>query len=658
MNDEWIKKSESRGKICWVNIITGERKCSFITYEDGTSLPRGWERWHDDDIKSFYYSYTDERGKTSESSWAEPPRTKYPQTNIFSPSLATRLQDIPSDVMIIIIEKLFKLYPLEASSSAAFLMSAFSKVGDASMVRKVFAAEGTKHVFNLVDTETWVRMIVSMGFNVNTCEFRAISTDVWKKEEIDYQKKFVEDCRYTNRAHDLLDLKHHKDPFMSKVVIALLNKLISADSSSEAKEFLEGTRTGKKFKTEREFVETINQLNKNANTDMKFWDVREINKIEGIDGLLEGLRGSVDLRYWDTSKMTSMEQMFYGSNALITGLENWNTSRVKNMMGMFGNTRLFNCDISRWDTRNCTNMRQMFLRARTFNQYLEWDTRNVQNMSSMFEGALSFNNGSQPGNIPPRPSRATAIGSQPQTQQSRFRELKWNTSQVTDMNNMFRDTGSFNQPLPWNTSKCINMSHMFESKPMSPSVFNQPLNHWDTSNVTDMSHMFDNNPTFNQDLNMWKTSSCLNMSHMFESATAFNGIISNWDTSNVQNMSHMFMNAHLFNKPLHWNTSRVQDMSSMFSGASEFNGDISEWKTENVENMNSMFFNAESFNSDIRGWNTRSVMDISYMFSGTRSFTRTLPWDVTRFSEMTRRLAFSAGSQGSFGQIQPPPQLP
>ena len=74
------KKSESRGKICWINIITGERKCSFLTYEDGTSLPRGCD---DNVTKSFYYSHTDKTGKTSKSTLIEPPRTKYQESNIF-----------------------------------------------------------------------------------------------------------------------------------------------------------------------------------------------------------------------------------------------------------------------------------------------------------------------------------------------------------------------------------------------------------------------------------------------------------------------------------------------------------------------------------------------------------------------------------------------
>ena len=65
---------------------------------------------------------------------------------------------------------------------------------------------------------------------------------------------------------------------------------------------------------------------------------------------------------------------------------------------------------------------------------------------------------------------------------------------------MFLAAGSFNQPLnDWNTSNVTDISEMFADA----ESFNQPLDNWDTSNVTDMCDMFensgldiDNYPTF------------------------------------------------------------------------------------------------------------------------------------------------------------------
>ncbi len=113
------------------------------------------------------------------------------------------------------------------------------------------------------------------------------------------------------------------------------------------------------------------------------------------------------------------------------------------------------------------------------------------------------------------------------------------TRYVTNMNSMFEST-SFNLPLEFDTSNVTDMSDMF----YDAKYFNQPLN-FDTSNVTNMSGMFLNAKYFNQPLN--------------------------FDTSNVTNMSGMFLDAESFNQPINFNTTKVEDMGSMFSGASSFN---------------------------------------------------------------------------------------
>lgn len=75
----------------------------------------------------------------------------------------------------------------------------------------------------------------------------------------------------------------------------------------------------------------------------------------------------------------------------------------------------------------------------------------------------------------------------------------YDTSNVTDMQNMFAQS-SFNQPLDnFNTSNVTNMSSMFEGT----TLFNQDISSWDTSNVTDMDGMFSYAASFNQDLSQW-----------------------------------------------------------------------------------------------------------------------------------------------------------
>ena len=103
---------------------------------------------------------------------------------------------------------------------------------------------------------------------------------------------------------------------------------------------------------------------------------------------------------------------------------------------------------------------------------------------------------------------------------------------------------------------------------------------WDTSNVTDMSNMFCGTNKFNKDIGKWNTSNVTDMSHMFQCAKEFNQDIGNWDTSCVTDMRSMFHGANNFNQYIGgWNTSNVIYMSKMFNDANNFNQDIGRWNT-------------------------------------------------------------------------------
>ncbi|QVJ95125.1 BspA family leucine-rich repeat surface protein [Mycoplasma mycoides] len=84
-------------------------------------------------------------------------------------------------------------------------------------------------------------------------------------------------------------------------------------------------------------------------------------------------------------------------------------------------------------------------------------------------------------------------------------EVKWDTSNVTDMNSLFYGRDQFN----------------------SSDILD-----WDTSNVTDMSEMFAGATEFNQDLSKWNVSKVKDMSKMFNGATSFTYDLSSWEVSN------------------------------------------------------------------------------------------------------------------------------
>ncbi|QVK01612.1 DUF285 domain-containing protein [Mycoplasma mycoides subsp. capri] len=84
-------------------------------------------------------------------------------------------------------------------------------------------------------------------------------------------------------------------------------------------------------------------------------------------------------------------------------------------------------------------------------------------------------------------------------------EVKWDTSNVTDMNSLFYGRNEFN----------------------SSDILD-----WDTSNVTDMSEMFAGATEFNQDISKWNVSKVKDMSKMFNGATSFTYDLSSWEVSN------------------------------------------------------------------------------------------------------------------------------
>jgi surface protein len=125
-------------------------------------------------------------------------------------------------------------------------------------------------------------------------------------------------------------------------------------------------------------------------------------------------------------------------------------------------------------------------------------------------------------------------------------------------------------------------------------VFNSDIGNWDTSNVSDMHQMFWSADSFNQDIGNWDTSHVSDMGSMFYGADSFNQDISNWDTYNVSDMGWMFMDADSFNQDIsRWNTSNVIDMASMFWGASSFNQNLANWNVNKV--ANDVFFYSSMF---------------------------------------------------------------
>ena len=336
----------------------------------------------------------------------------------------------------------------------------------------------------------------------------------------------------------------------------------------------------------------------------------------------------VDIGSWDTSNVTSFQEMFAGATLFNQDIGNWNTSRAINMNGMFNGARTFNKNLSGWNTSVLERLERTFKNAVAFNNgatgsstnTLNWDVSKVTKMVETFRGAEKFN----------------AVLS------------NWDTSSAINMIGMFRLTDSFNNgessgastTLNWDTSSVTVMKYMFSFA----AAFNGNLSSWDTSIVNEMNFMFRNAPVFNNGatgastttLN-WNTSSVRNMESLFNRALAFNGDLSNWNTSNVTRMDNMFDNNRVFNNgassgvspTLNWDTSKVTHFNNMFANADAFNADIRSWNTSSLLQTYGMFNHADVFNIDIGGWNVSTATNMSQMFKDASAFCQDLTcWDV------------------------------
>lgn len=261
-----------------------------------------------------------------------------------------------------------------------------------------------------------------------------------------------------------------------------------------------------------------------------------------------------------------------------------------------------------------------------------WNTSNVTNMINMFVECHSFND-----NI-----------------------SGWDVSNVTDMGGMFDNTYLFNQPIgSWDVSNVQSIRYMF----LQNTVFNQNLSSWDVSNVTDMKGTFNGCSSFNNGgspmISGWTTYNVTDMGDMF-SLTPFNQPINSWDVSSVTKMDTMFASSS-FNQPLNsWNVGNVINMSSMFGNTYLFNQNIGSWDVSNVTNMNFMFQggspSAHTFNNggspSISAWTTSSVTTMFGMFNANTSFNQNIGnWNVSKVNDFGGMFLVSSFDNGGSPSI-------
>lgn len=373
--------------------------------------------------------------------------------------------------------------------------------------------------------------------------------------------------------------------------------------------------------------------------EIETWDVANVTSFDKIFYNYSSTYNlNYDLNSWNTSNVTTLNQMFNLSYYVNCQIDQWDTSKVWNMTSTFSDTQIFGSDISSWNVSNVTHMASTFYLARGFNSDIsQWDVANVVYFNNAFRYAFSFNQNLN----------------------------SWDLGSATNMSYMFDYAKGFAQALTgdWATlPSTVNVTGMMTNTPayiattydnnvgfqsktelstavtlwcsnkgFAKTIYGD-IKDWNTGNVTDMSSLFMNKTGFCDDLSNWDTGNVTTMASMFQSCTAFNADIENWNVSKVTNMSNMFYAAGAFSGDLgNWDTGNVTNMSWMFRGCKIFNGKIGNWNVSKVTNMSHMFMTPDGqFNQPIDNWDVGNVTDFSAFLKHNKFFNQSLDsWIVS-----------------------------
>jgi len=195
------------------------------------------------------------------------------------------------------------------------------------------------------------------------------------------------------------------------------------------------------------------------------------------------------------------------------------------------------------------------------------------------------------------------------------------TSNVTDMNSMFRDCNSLTtiDVSTFNTEKVRDMYFIFAD---CNSLTTLNLSNFNTSNVPNMDYMFSGCSSLTElNLSNFNTSNVTNMSNMFFGCSSLTSLdVSTFNTEKVIDMSNMFEGCSSLTilDVSNFNTEKVSNISRMFYECSSLNTlNLSTFNTSNVTNMSAMFFYCGSLTSlNLSNFNTEKVTDMHYMFYG------------------------------------------
>ena len=206
-------------------------------------------------------------------------------------------------------------------------------------------------------------------------------------------------------------------------------------------------------------------------------------------------------------------------------------------------------------------------------------------------------------------------------------ELNPNTSNVTNMEDLFSGCCFLKSIPAMNTQNVTNMSMMFFKCEKLSSV--PALN---TSNVTNMNQMFNNCKSLSS-VPALDTSNVTEMSGMFASCHSLVEIPT-LNTSNVTNMGLMFVGCESLTTVPLLNTSNVTEMSGMFSDCHSL-VEIPALDTSKGKYLAAMFTRCSSL-KQIPLLNTKSCIHINGMFEGCTSLETVPILDASNVDDISK----------------------
>ena len=275
----------------------------------------------------------------------------------------------------------------------------------------------------------------------------------------------------------------------------------------------------------------------------------------------------------DTSNATSMSSMFGATSALVT-IPQLNTSKVTDMSGMFNSSGIVTLPLL--DTSKVTTMSSMFSGTTRLKTIPSFNTPVLTSISTMFTTS----------NIVSVPffdvSKVTTSAQYP-----------------------FYQCSKLTYVAPLNTSGITNFSYWFAN---CTSLVEAPL--IDTSNATDMFNMFGSSPLL-RIIPLLNTSKVTTMSSMFANCTSL-VTIPLIDMSKVTNSSSMFSGTTNLTSVPQLNLSSVTTTTGMFNGCSSL-VTVPYLNTGKCTLFNNMFSNCIKL-TGITGLDTTSATTLSQLF--------------------------------------------